>query len=1685
MSTESSATAALGIGVSLPEGISSNYVQKSTIGNYYYTLLAYAKDKECDFLFKQPLQTTLFEVKTALTGKHSKIDDLMIINMFHGQYDEEDAQADAIDAYEKSCQSKVKTEDYNLLQDPLHPSYRRERETNYAINLRDEALKSFRKRAMTQHRNRNLADSIAKVSTEYDKEERRVNQLHANMLVAMKSSISESIRSSYEDIGCCKSLLDTLVTNLRAKVISEVHTTKECFDQIKIGNNETIPALQNRLFKAKREYEFAAQGDTITEIQLFQRLLLALPRREFEFFHMNYGTLNSAQTKSDRDRAIDNMCVVRDQWLAANPPTTTTLANNTSLHQAPRTRLSFKNDIWCPVHGYGGHTPEQCNVLQKNHKASPYPKAIWEAKHGKKADELQRTVLFKERRLQQTKPAVAASAGPDLNEFMKIFANSLSATRTAQAQAPPENSQDSMTKAFTDAIQGLANSANKAGPNYLSLFDSAATPFHMHPFVDVSNNEYQPDVQLADGSTTISNGLGTVNTEVMELRDTLHVPGLAHGLISIPYLVRKENKKVIFGANGDSLEIVDKTTAETIQIPFNEKMGLWTTTSDSNVMAAFSNIKQPQTEPVNGIWHKRFMFANADYLQAMLSRNLVRGLPENIKFDRGACTCVGCMAGKSHQQPWPNHQNLERVHLQPGEKWEIDAWGPSPIKTIAGNKYLFTYTDTKSRYSVGYLLKKRSDHSKVFRQHVAWSNRQTGNHVKALHFDLAGEFLDHEISEFTAAEGITVTYAPARTKEANALAENRNRVITQKGLAALHDAKLPPSYWGDSFLSAIYVNNRTACKSNHNWRTPFQEFYKFQPTIDHLRRFGCLAFVFVHLEKRKNKLDVKSFPCTFIGYAQNMKAYRFVDIYTGQIFESRHAVFLEDSTAYNLRHDADPPVTLHQDTMNFDEFIKLYISKDPEDQDKSTPTTTIQNRYQSLHDESAIDNNHNQEHENIEPHINITDLIIPSPASDELPVDPFQDWDVPALNSYPASPLPTKVSQPPALPDNSLHPVMKRHGGWEYIEEVGPLDGSRVLGSKDILGGPSKAKRTSVPPVASSVFPSLVPYIIESQFQMLYPDIVPLAADISTVQVEDYDEMEVDLPEQLSPYSFTPLDTPYVLDGEVVVEETIPSNTKMAMISPNKQKWLNAMKAELRAHEINNTFEEAKSKLKHCVAFQLRWVYALKRENGKIIRFKARLVMRGYRQQKGIHYNLTSSPVLKVESFRLLLLLACLYQLKIETLDVDTAYLNSMMKELLYAQLPEGFTPLDDATKFLVIKKSLYGAKQAGRNWYMLLTKFLKHLGYTQLQSDPCVFFKRALTGHLMLIGIYVDDLLLVGSSVLLEDFKNSFSKRFHVKMKCTPTEFLNYEFHLHSSRQKILITQHQYMLSIFKTFATILEPVRPSSIPAFPTQDLSTRFLPPPDYEEQRFIDNFPYRPLVGCLLHLTNSRPEIMAALGPLCQYLGKHRQIHCLALLKIFGYLKGCDLSIPHGIVLGNLMTDPQPISSLTIDSFTDSDWGKDLDTRRSRYGAILYVNDCPIRISSGLQDVIHQATSHAELDAANSGGRDIIFVRQWLDEIGIPFTPPTLHSDNTGAIDIAENDTLAKSSRHLDIKLFWLRDQVTKGFLQMTHCTTKDMIADILTKPLPRTQFEKLRPLLGVSSLTKFADLHSNRPCSEGG
>jgi hypothetical protein len=143
-----------------------------------------------------------------------------------------------------------------------------------------------------------------------------------------------------------------------------------------------------------------------------------------------------------------------------------------------------------------------------------------------------------------------------------------------------------------------------------------------------------------------------------------------------------------------------------------------------------------------------------------------------------------------------------------------------------------------------------------------------------------------------------------------------------------------------------------------------------------------------------------------------------------------------------------------------------------------------------------------------------------------------------------------------------------------------------------------------------------------------------------------------------------------------------------------------------------------------------KWVYRIKlKADGSIERFKARPVAQGFTQQYGIDFKETYSPVIRGATFRWLLAMATLHNWDMRMLDVTAAYLNGLLEENIYMEIPEGFGNNKNGTKMLKLVKGLYGLKQAGRVWYNTLSRHLRSLNYIQSRADPCIFFKKHQNG--------------------------------------------------------------------------------------------------------------------------------------------------------------------------------------------------------------------------------------------------------------------------------------------------------------------------------------------------------------------
>jgi hypothetical protein len=206
--------------------------------------------------------------------------------------------------------------------------------------------------------------------------------------------------------------------------------------------------------------------------------------------------------------------------------------------------------------------------------------------------------------------------------------------------------------------------------------------------------------------------------------------------------------------------------------------------------------------------------------------------------------------------------------------------------------------------------------------------------------------------------------------------------------------------------------------------------------------------------------------------------------------------------------------------------------------------------------------------------------------------------------------------------------------------------------------------------------------------------------------------------------------------------------------------WRAAMKAEMDAVEKNRTWELVDLPRGHR-AITLKWVFKLKRDEvGAIIKHKARLVTRGFLQREGIDFDDAFTPVARMESVRLLAL-AAQEGWRVHHMDVKSAFLNGGLKEEVYVHQPQGFAIPDKEGKVLRLRKALYGLRQAPRAWHAKLDSTLRRMGFEQSPHEAAVYWRNN-GGNVLLVGIYVDDLVITGTkdtevAAFKEEMKDTF----------------------------------------------------------------------------------------------------------------------------------------------------------------------------------------------------------------------------------------------------------------------------------------------------------------------------------------
>lgn len=572
----------------------------------------------------------------------------------------------------------------------------------------------------------------------------------------------------------------------------------------------------------------------------------------------------------------------------------------------------------------------------------------------------------------------------------------------------------------------------------------------------------------------------------------------------------------------------------------------------------------------------------------------------------------------------------------------------------------------------------------------------------------------------------------------------------------------------------------------------------------------------------------------------------------------------------------------------------------------------------------------------------------------------------------------------------------------------------------------------------------------------------------------------------------------YALMAEQVMQiQKIPRTFWQAVRDPNSGTyWQQAAKKEIKGWIENKSYEIVELPL-HGYAINYRWLFSIKYgPDGRLLKHKARVVVRGDTQREGLDYAETFAPVGKMASFRLLFAHALQEGREIHHLDVSTAFLAAPLDEEIYMQIPPGFPhlPADDPPPIQLqslpdrgpngrpmvmrLLKAAYGLKQAPHQWKMTFDSWAYEIGYRRAATDHSVYIHK--DGSLMII--WVDDILVIDKrKEKIAAVKASLGSRFNITDLGLISHYLNLNLLRGTNeegKEYIFIHQEHFIDQILKDHGMDKCNAKETPMTIGPHHNEES-----PDLtltEKKQYIS------LIGSLNYIVHTyRPDIAYAVNYFSRYSNKPKQHHMKGAKRILAYLKGTK---DYGLYyehrkeeeLGPADLDGFSVQwkDVPVTGFGDSDFANGED-RKSITGYCFFYRGNLVSWASKKQTTVATSTVHVEYVAASLATREACWLRSFLCEITNPNVedfseevdskPVLLYTDSHGAQAIAANPVHHQRTKHFDIHHHFIRERIAMKHISLQTCSTSQQIADIFTKPLSPKLFHQCRIRLGLRPL----------------
>ena len=497
----------------------------------------------------------------------------------------------------------------------------------------------------------------------------------------------------------------------------------------------------------------------------------------------------------------------------------------------------------------------------------------------------------------------------------------------------------------------------------------------------------------------------------------------------------------------------------------------------------------------------------------------------------------------------------------------------------------------------------------------------------------------------------------------------------------------------------------------------------------------------------------------------------------------------------------------------------------------------------------------------------------------------------------------------------------------------------------------------------------------------------------------------------------------------VSIDDT-PDNLHDIPFTRAPEAWINATLQEVRTLRDFDTFDVVRRDElpPGTKTLPSRFVYVTKRSGKR----KARLVAGGHRQFSTLFGSYHSSPTASQTTLKTFLTATIYQDLKLSSVDFKGAYLNAKLNEDVFLELPKAFDLVDPTlngkTHLLRLKKSIYGLKQAGLLWYLLLREALEKLGFKVAESDPCLFISTDGNTYIM---IYVDDCLLASKNLemnkhIIEELKKQFELE-ETKLD----DFLG--FRIKQTPYSISVSAAHYITKILEESG--MNDAHPVATPVQTNYDLTG------------VVTEAPYRTLLGKLLYISHMRPDISFAVHLLSTVAHKPTEGAFKMLKRVLRYLKGTQekkLIFRKG---------PRELKLFVDASFAD------LERTNSTGSCFVYYGNCLLMHFARRQSQVATSTYESEMLEIVRGTKNGLYLRNILKEVGlIKNEAHAIYTDSKIAMDNILRNTLSNKSRHYVSKLAFVKEVLQKGIQMIYKIPGDQNIADIGTKPLTKDRHQ---------------------------